>query len=135
MIHFDTERLPTKDVYIAPETYRRRYELMHERFSKMLEYALNTESCRGVVIENYFGDNEAQACGVCDICLSKRRRTRHSEDIELQIIEQLRLAPYSVKDLVSAVGGNADVVVETIEKMVRGSKIYLAEGGKLKINM
>ena len=135
MIHFDTERLPTKDVYIAPETYRRRYELMHERFSKMLEYALNTESCRSVVIENYFGDGEAKECGVCDICLSKRRRTRHSEDVELQIIEHLRLAPYSVKDLVAAVGGNADVVVETIEKMVRDSKIYIAEGGKLKINM
>ena len=135
MIHFDTERLPTKDVYIAPETYRRRYELMHERFSKMLEYALNTESCRSVVIENYFGDGEAKECGVCDICLSKRRRTRHSEDVELQIIEHLRLAPYSVKDLVAAVGGNADVVVETIEKMVRDSKIYIAEGGKVKINM
>ena len=135
MIHFDTERLPTKDVYIAPETYRRRYELMHERFSKMLEYALNTESCRSVVIENYFGDGEAKECGICDICLSKRRRTRHSEDVELQIIEHLRLAPYSVKDLVAAVGGNADVVVETIEKMVRDSKIYIAEGGKLKINM
>ena len=135
MIHFDTERLPTKDVYIAPETYRRRYELMHERFSKMLEYALNTESCRSVVIENYFGDGEAKECGVCDICLSKRRRTRHSEDVELQIIEHLRLAPYSVKDLVAAVGGNADVVVETIEKMVCDSKIYIAEGGKLKINM
>ena len=135
MIRFDMERLPTKDVYIAPETYRRRYELMHERFSKMLEYSLNTESCRSVVIENYFGDSEAKACGNCDLCLSQRRRARHSDDVEQQIIETLRLAPRSVKDLVAVVGGNAERVVETIEKMVRDSKIYIAEGGKLKINV
>jgi ATP-dependent DNA helicase RecQ len=135
MIHFDTERLPTKDVYIAPATYRRRYELMHERFSKMLEYSLNTESCRSVVIENYFGDSDAKACGICDWCLAQRRRAHHSEDIELQIIETIRLAPQSVKDVVTTVGGNAERVVETIEKMVRESKIYLAEGGKLIINM
>ena len=135
MIHFDSERLPTTDVYLAPETYRRRYELMHERFSKMLEYALDTESCRSVMIENYFGDSQAKLCGVCDWCLSQRRRVRHSEDIELQIKEVLRLAPRSVKDVVAAIGGNSDVVVETIGKMVHDSKIYIAEGGKLKINM
>ena len=135
MIHFDTERLPTKDIYIAPATYRRRYELMFERFSKMLEYSLNTESCRSTVIEKYFGDSEAKACGICDWCLASRRRAHNVNNIERQIIETLRLAPRTVKDVVAAVGGNAEQVVETIEKMVRSSKIYLAEGGKLKINM
>jgi ATP-dependent DNA helicase RecQ len=135
MIHLLSERLPTKDIYIAPDTYKHRYELIYERFSRMVEYANSTDSCRSVIIENYFGDNCAKECGVCDWCLSKRRRTKGDYSIDNQVIDLLKCRSMNVKELVAQIGGRPEDVVATIEKMVRSATIYLGEDGKLKINM
>ena len=135
MIHLLSERLPTKDIYIAPDTYKHRYELIYERFSRMVEYANSTDSCRSVIIENYFGDNCAKECGVCDWCLSKRRRTKGDYSINNQVIDLLKCRSMNVKELVAQIGGRHEDVVATIEKMVRSATIYLGEDGKLKINM
>ena len=135
MIHLLSERLPTKDIYIAPDTYKHRYELIYERFSRMVEYANSTDSCRSVIIENYFGDNCAKECGVCDWCLSKRRRTKGDYSIENQVIDLLKCRSMNVKELEAQIGGRPEDVVATIEKMVRSATIYLGEDGKLKINM
>lgn len=78
ILYMDEERLPRADLYIAPETYRRRQELMRERFEGMLAYAANETRCRSAVLEAYFGGAGDEACGVCDICLARRRAARRA---------------------------------------------------------
>ena len=73
ILFMDEERLPRADLYIAPETYKRRQELMRERFEHMLAYAANETRCRSAVLEGYFGEGAPAACGVCDICLAHKR--------------------------------------------------------------
>ena len=73
MLFFDSERLPRSDLYIAPETYARRLELTRERFDHMLAYAANESRCRSVVLDDYFGGHDAAPCGICDLCLARRR--------------------------------------------------------------
>ena len=70
ILFMDEERLPRGDLYIAPETYARRQELVRERFARMLAYAANEEECRSVVLETYFGGIDPVPCGVCDVCLA-----------------------------------------------------------------
>ena len=62
MLFFDCERLPAADLYIAPETYRRRQELAEERFSHMIAYAANETECRSTVLERYFGAADPAPC-------------------------------------------------------------------------
>ena len=135
MIHLLMERLPTKDLYIAPETYKHRYELIYERFNSMVEYATATNRCRSVIVENYFGDVNAKECGVCDWCLSRKRQQKGDYGIENQVIDILKCSSKSVKEVVSEISGRPEDIVEVIDKMVRASTICITEGGKLKINM
>lgn len=135
MIHLLSERLPTKDIYIAPETYKHRYDLIYERFNSMVEYAASTQSCRSVIIENYFGDNNAKECGVCDWCLSKRRSAKEGYSIDNKIVDLLKCKSMGVKEVVAQVGGRPEDVTVAIDKLVRSATICLDEGGKLKINM
>ncbi|MDE6876883.1 MAG: RecQ family ATP-dependent DNA helicase, partial [Alistipes sp.] len=58
ILYFNQERLPRADLYIAPETYQRRQELLRERFSHMTAYAANDTECRSAVLERYFGSEE-----------------------------------------------------------------------------
>ena len=79
LLFLNEERLPRADLYIAPETYRRRRELMHERFARMLAYASNEEECRSTVLERYFGAESPTACGICDVCLARKRAAKAAQ--------------------------------------------------------
>ncbi len=137
MIHFNCERLPKADLYISPETYHHRYALMRERFESMIEYTTNEAKCRSVIIERYFGDEAATECGVCDVCLARKRATRDaspSVSTEQRIMELLEEEEKSVKELIAAIEGEPMVLVRVIDKLLSEQKISLSEGGKLKIN-
>lgn len=76
ILYLNEERLPRADLYIAPQTYQRRRELMYERFEGMLAYASNQTECRSVVLQRYFGEEQAEACGICDLCLARKRAAK-----------------------------------------------------------
>ena len=76
ILFLNEERLPRADLYIAPETYRLRQQLMRERFEQMVAYADNDDECRSAVLERYFGEGDPAPCGVCDVCLARKRAAK-----------------------------------------------------------
>ena len=134
MIYLDSERLPTSDLFIAPETYRHRYDMTVARFDGMLKYSTAEDECRSVIIQNYFGDKEATPCGVCDVCLRAKRMARDGgDDCERRVVEVLSCREMDIKALVTELGLDGERVVEIVDKLVREGKILLSERGKLKI--
>ena len=134
LIYFNCERLPLKSLYISPDSYQRRYELIYERFNNMYGYSRADDKCRSVIIQNYFGDTAAEPCGICDVCLAKRRRAKQSEGLEQAIMAVVAEGDLSIKEVVTAVAGSSEDIIEMVDKMVRDGKFYISESGKLKIN-
>ena len=135
MIYFNSERLPTTDVFIAPETYHHRYNLAVERFKNMIQYVSSTEQCRSSIIEEYFGQQDSKPCGVCDICLKNRHKSvPNNNSIEKQILNTLSNNCLSIKDIVSALNFDAEKIIERIDYLVRTGKISISESGKVEIN-
>ena len=148
MIFFDEERLPTKDVYIAPDTYLHRKRLISERFCSMVDYANNNLECRSVLLQRHFGDNEAQPCGICDICLAERRRKKQEaanknaegENIDInsqvtaKILSIINQSPLSAREVMREVGGEPQFIGKIIDELKAEGKIYLSNEGKLVIN-
>jgi ATP-dependent DNA helicase RecQ len=85
LMFFPMERLPIEDVYIAPATYKIRKDLAASRTEQMFAYAAETGECRSVWLRRYFGEGNGSGgaedsgsgdltpCGVCDVCISRRR--------------------------------------------------------------
>lgn len=148
MIFFDEERLPTKDVYISPDTYIHRKRLISERFCSMVDYANNNLECRSVLLQHHFGDNEAQPCGICDICLAERRRKKQEaanknaegENIDInsqvtaKILSLINQSPLSAREVMREVGGEPQFIGKIIDELKAEGKIYLSNEGKLVIN-
>ena len=137
MIYFDTERLPQKDLYIAPETYRYRYDRAVERFNSMLHYTTSTNECRSKIIEEYFGEPNAKDCGICDVCLAKRKRGETfsmAESVDTQILNILATGDKWVKDIVAQISGRPEFIAERIDYLLSENKISVSISGKVKIN-
>ena len=137
MLFFDSERLPAADLYIAPETYRFRIEQAEERFTRMVAYAANEEACRSMVLERYFGVKNPSACGVCDCCLTARKRAKAAKadpEIEERILQLIGNEPVTVKEVVAAFRCEASIILHAVEHLLEEGKISTLESGKLAIN-
>ncbi len=137
LIYMNEERLPTADLYIAPETYHRRRELMRERFERMLAYAANEERCRSEVLEEYFGVEHPQPCGVCDLCLARRRAAkRHAEHTDTALREHLlRLldgGEIPLHEAAERLGCAPDALSAAVDALLAGHEVELLPNGKLR---
>ena len=134
LIFLDEERLPSRDVYIAPETYSHRKSLMLERFNHLLHYANEEQECRSRIIEKYFCDKMSEPCGICDNCLARKRREKSASapSFDEQILALLSTEPMTIKELIAQIKGNEQNIIDIIRQLTENGKIS-AEGSKLRI--
>ena len=134
ILFMNEERLPTKDLYISPDTYLHRKNLMAERFENMRLYASSESECRSVILQRYFGDDQAEACGSCDVCLANRRRQRNdAEQIAKSIMELLQGEPMDVRELCRHIKVDPERVASVVDKLKEDGKISALISGKLII--
>jgi ATP-dependent DNA helicase RecQ len=108
---------------------------MSERFENMRAYASAQTECRSVILQRYFGDDEATDCGVCDVCLQNRRRERNdSEKLSISIMELLRRGEMDVRELCREIKVDPERVALAVDKLKEEGKISASISGKLIIN-
>lgn len=57
-----------EDVYLKKNIYEEREDRYAERLRAMVEYAEQTQFCREQILLSYFGEDDAEVCGTCDVC-------------------------------------------------------------------
>ncbi len=132
LIYLDTERLSIQDLYISPKSYKLRLEQAQAHFEGMLRYTTNTNQCRSQFFDDYFGVEQSEPCGVCDICLKQRRHSK-STDISEQIIELLKHNELSTKEIVDKISAQPDKIISHINKLIESEKVLQKSNGKLQL--
>ena len=134
ILFFNEERLPTNDLYISPESYTHRLRLTQERFENVLRYIGNEQSCRSVMMQNYFGDTDTTVCGVCDICINKKKEINNkSNSLEDKVLTLIREQNLTSRELCRLIKHDPQEIASAVEKLKAEDKIYVDRGGKLII--
>ena len=134
---------------IAPETYLRRQQLMRERFERMVAYAANGERCRSAVLESYFGADDPAPCGVCDICLARKRAAKAARDADAgvspaaapddealaeELLRRLAASPADPHTLATETACDPGRLTRLLRELLERGKIAADKTGILKIN-
>jgi superfamily II DNA helicase RecQ/very-short-patch-repair endonuclease len=80
-IVFKKNRVPVDDLMIDLTSYNKRKESFINRVQTMIGYT-KENNCRSRYISNYFGDENAKDCDICDNCLRKKATTLSPEEFE-----------------------------------------------------
>lgn len=136
------DRVPKRDLYIAPDSYLFRRQSAEERMEAMMNYALLEDGCRSSYIEEYFGESETKPCGVCDNCIARRKRDAAAS---LGVVGERAVTPERVVEIIAERDGisprdlcrefcaDSSRVAEVVEELMEREKIYTDRGGILRI--
>ncbi|MEG1665060.1 MAG: ATP-dependent DNA helicase RecQ [Mucinivorans sp.] len=136
LIFLEQERLPLQNLVISRESYACRREQSQLRVASMLEYVTERTECRSVVLQEYFDEQGATPCGVCDICIERKRTGLKSErsaslwaSTEATAIVILREGPINLHQLIARIGGPQSVALNVIRGMIASGAIIQHNSG------
>jgi ATP-dependent DNA helicase RecQ len=121
-IYYVQNREELKHLRIPRSVYEERLDRLKERVENVLYYGTTTEVCRSKILLKYFGEENVDDCGHCDVCLSKKNKTPDSSGMnqiideilarlsaeEMELEELLRMMDYPEKHVIKAVRFLAD---------------------------
>lgn len=87
-IQFLLNRAPAQYLHIKQDAYLARKKRYQERIDTIIQYATKLTTCRSNFIGRYFGDTTRTDCGICDNCLSNKKKkisNKHFEEIEARL--------------------------------------------------
>jgi ATP-dependent DNA helicase RecQ len=135
LLQFLEDRPATNDLLIPAEQRLIRKEQFEKRVQVMLDYIQKEEACRSVMVARYFGDHAVSDCGICDICLFKKKTQLSPEEFEKteQLLRE-KAGPEGLplKQLLDASGTRQrQKIMRVVNHLVAEEKATLTEKGLL----
>ncbi len=100
---FNTERLNPNDIALSKTFYSQRKKEAFSMLESIIHYATSDSECRSRMLVAYFGETKSEDCGICDVCLSRKRNAisqKQAKEIELKILEILADNPFTISEIV-----------------------------------
>ena len=118
-------RLPLSYITIGREAYENRKELFVTKIGAMARYIRDDETCRQLLLMEYFGQKEDKPCGICDVCIGKKKRLHREErkSLEERILQVLARQNTNIRELVRQLGEDEEVVIGQVRKLLDEGKI------------
>ena len=105
-----------------------------DKTEAIINYIETDSICRSVQLVRYFGEQNATECGICDVCLSRKKSTITEVEIghiTAKISELLQQKPYSHAGLVSALSFRKELINDTIDFLTDIGRIAKNQDGLL----
>ena len=121
------ERLTESNFYLPDKRYNERKEVFAGRIEAMIEYLQEESLCRSRQLIKYFGQDDIPNCGICDVCLSNRKRVggvdslvRDAESAVREFVEQCDITgrKWNEKDICALNPNNPELYVEVMRRLI-----------------
>ena len=134
-IVYQQPRLPSERIVLPLNVYDIRKKQYEQRIETILAYADNEDECRSRQLLRYFGEEKADDCGVCDVCIgrrtTKRKKAGQQEpkaDVAERIVQLLSHAPLPPIDVVRQLDIDKDTGSAAIRSLIEEGRVNLVDG-------
>jgi ATP-dependent DNA helicase RecQ len=106
-----------------------------DRYKAMVRFVQNNSVCRSQVISDYFGEQLAKNCGVCDVCKSKKSGSISISSAEITIYavrEALSNGPQSLEDLMGILSTSDKALLLEVLEWLSQNQHIVRKNGKWK---
>ncbi len=121
----DAQHLP-----IDHKVMEERRQLNFSKMEAMINYATQSHQCRMQIIQNYFDEDTFEVCGVCDVCIEKRKKENLAvlKDYRKQVLYLLEQKPLAADELEKSVAPeDSELFIEVLREMVDANEIEYDE--------
>jgi ATP-dependent DNA helicase RecQ len=136
-VFYPYSRVPAAEVIIDAKAYEARKQRYINRVRAIIRYAFGKQ-CRSQQMQQYFGEEDVQTCGVCDFCLSQRRKQEIKHEQLLLWLKEAKLLlstqSLSVDELRSQLKLTRHEAYELVDFGLREEIFLVRDNAQLTLN-
>jgi ATP-dependent DNA helicase RecQ len=134
-IQFLVPREDNITINIHARNIENRTILRKEKIDKLIDFMQNKKSCRNVQLLTYFNELDAKECGICDVCLSKKKTA--NKNIKLPIDEILaaidQASDLSSKELAMGLNYSEKEIIFCLQLLLEKNRITVTSQNKYRV--
>lgn len=122
-LQFLQSRVDYKNLYIDTDFLRERRQIKEQQVKAIYNY-LDERVCRSQALLAYFGELESEACGVCDLCLTRDFKEGQEHKIEQEMRVLLLENALGLHELIDAIPvADESKRIQVLRKLIDLGKI------------
>ncbi len=130
-LQFLVMREDDKTINRIAKNIKARNILKKEKATTLLNYVTNNNVCRNVQLLTYFAEKNSTECGICDVCISKKKSKNDlkniADNIHLLFQQKKKL---SAKEIVLSLNDKEEFVLKTLQILLEKKILTLNEENK-----
>lgn len=134
-ITFLVPREDESTIYPFSGYIREQAENKTSKINSLLKYVEKNDTCRSIQLLEYFGENQPEQCGICQVCLKKNKPSGKEiiKKIYIAIITQLETGEKNSRELIDTIPFNEDDILKVLRLLIEKDIITLTAFKKYKI--
>jgi ATP-dependent DNA helicase RecQ len=132
--------LPRQDAASLPVDQARlaaRKKLIMDKVAAVTGFMQNQVRCRMEVIQDYFNETALRECGICDVCIEKRkkRNVRAFDTLREEVLTVMKNRTITLEELEEQVApDDKELFVDVVREMVDEGTLAYDQAWKLKLS-
>ncbi len=132
--------IPRQDAAKLPvnrERIEARKKLIIGKAQAVVSFVENTFRCRMQFVQEYFNEQTDTECGICDICIEKRKKSnlKDYDTLVSEVLNVLTLKQYSVEELEQHIAPkDKELFVDVVRDLVDEGTLVYDSVWKLKVS-
>ena len=132
-------RMYADSFVINLENYLQRKKNFEGRIKAIIDYLMNTTTCRSKMIATYFNDLHVKACGICDCCINQKGIGVSKEEFEQianYILQFIDVKSVGIKELLSnGKRFKKEKLWKVIDYLQEEKKLVVNKEGNIMVNL
>jgi len=137
LITFIRDRQEIKYVELKKEIYEERRKRLEKRINSIVDYATTDHICRSRQLLKYFGESSSDNCGICDVCIERKKsgiKEEEFEKIKSGVEDVLIKWPVSRDELYSRLESKKEDIEKVLHWLEEYDIVRKNEDGLLVLN-
>ncbi len=131
--------LPRQDADKLPLDRKRlmaRKKLIEGKARAVVDFVENDFRCRMQVVQDYFGEVTFKPCGICDVCIEKRKKDNAGslETLKAEVVNVIKRGSFTVEKLEEAIApSDHELFVDAVRDLVDENVLEYDKVWKLRL--
>ncbi|GAA4301114.1 RecQ family ATP-dependent DNA helicase [Aestuariibaculum suncheonense] len=136
-VTFIEPREDDKTINRIASIIKQQNKLKEDQVNAILDYINNDAVCKSMQLLSYFGEIEMEPCGICSVCITKKKQSQKPQNISSlkhQVIELLQEKEQSSRELISNLNCNESELKEVIRLLLEHQIINITKSNTYKLS-
>ena len=134
-ITFKAARYDRSHLPISKTHLKERKAVLEKKLQNMAEYLVNKTHCRSSVLLNYFGEEQSEDCGICDLCIEKNSDTEtFRKSIRKELLKNVKENPMDISIFIAKYSKIKEAIIFEEINQLLSEELIFKQGKTLTIN-